>query len=130
MVTEFKMCWLDKWIYKRIEDIQLQYLGGLRKIKLLDCWCVGLWQFTGVCMSSIVITAYFLLGFNESVDKNSVFTPSTFVYLLSMLNLPLNAYSWYIAGIRTSMRAIKEIENDVKLDKNIGVNYKKIEEFN
>lgn len=67
---------------------------------------MALWQFTGVGISSIVITAYFLLGFNETVDKNSVFTPSTFVYLLSMLNLPLNAYSWYIAGIRTARRAI------------------------
>lgn len=108
-VTEFKMCWLDKWIYGRMDSIEQQYLKGLREIKLLDCWCVALWQFTGVGISSIVITAYFLLGFNESVSKDSVFTPSTFVYLLSMLNLPLNAYSWYIAGMRTALRAIKEI---------------------
>ena len=77
---------------------------------MLDCWCVALWQFTSVGISSIVITAYFLLGLNEKVDKDSVFTPSTFVYLLGMLNFPLNALSWYIAGIKTAHRAIEELK--------------------
>lgn len=95
---------------------------------MLDCWCVALWQFTGVGISSIVITAYFLFGFNEAVDKDSVFTPSTFIYLLSMLNFPLNALSWYIAGIRTAERAIKEIQNDVRLAQEKGVSYAKIDE--
>ena len=88
---------------------------------MLDCWCVALWQFTGVGISSMVITAYFLLGFNESVDKDSVFTPSTFIYLLSMLNFPLNALSWYIAGIRTAERAIHEIQSDVRISQQKGV---------
>jgi hypothetical protein len=60
-----------------------------------------------VAISSIVICAYYLLGFNQGVDKDSVFSPSTFVYLLNMLNFPLNALSWYIAGIKTAQRAIK-----------------------
>jgi ABC-type multidrug transport system fused ATPase/permease subunit len=73
-----------------------------------------------VGISSIVISAYFLLGLSDTVDKNSVFTPSTFIYLLSMLNNPLNALSWYIAGIKTAERAIKEIENDVRLSEESG----------
>jgi hypothetical protein len=106
-VSEFKMSWLDRWIYDRVCKIEKEFQMGLRDIKLLDCWCVALWQFTGVGISSIVITAYFLMGFNEAVDPQSVFTPSTFVYLLGMLNFPLNALSWYIAGIRTAHRAIE-----------------------
>lgn len=125
-VTEFKMSWLDKWIHERVSNIEHKFQDGLREIKMLDCWCVALWQFTGVGISSIVITAYFLLGFNESVDKDSVFTPSTFVYLLSMLNFPLNALSWYIAGIRTAERAIHEIQHDVRLAQQRGVAYAKI----
>ena len=127
-VTEFKMCWLDKWIHERVSSIEHQFQDGLREIKMLDCWCVALWQFTGVGISSMVITAYFLLGFNESVDKDSVFTPSTFIYLLSMLNFPLNALSWYIAGIRTAERAIQELQSDVRLAQEKGVAYAKIEE--
>jgi hypothetical protein len=61
-VTDFKMAWLDKWIFDRVSSIEKQFQGGLREIKLLDCWCVALWQFTGVGISSIVILAYFLLG--------------------------------------------------------------------
>jgi hypothetical protein len=83
---------------------------------MLDCWCVALWQFTSVGISSIVITAYFLLGLHKNIDKDSVFTPSTFVYLLGMLNFPLNALSWYIAGIKTAHQAIKEIKNDIRID--------------
>ncbi len=113
MLTEFKMCWLDKWIYDKITDIEHEYLEGLKKVKLLDCWCVALWQFTSVGISSIVITAYFLLGLN--VDKDSVFTPSTFVYLLGMLNFPLNALSWYIAGIKTAHTAIEQIKKDIRI---------------
>jgi hypothetical protein len=105
-VSEFKMSWLDRWVYDRVTAIERQFQDGLREIKLLDCWCVALWQFTGVGISSIVITAYFLLGLSETVDPQSVFSPSTFIYLLGMLNYPLNALSWYIAGIRTAQRAI------------------------
>lgn len=103
------MCWLDKWIHDKIRSIETEFLKGLRKIKMLDCWCVALWQFTSVGISSIVITTYFLLGLHKNIDKDSVFTPSTFVYLLGMLNFPLNALSWYIAGIKTAQRAISEI---------------------
>lgn len=109
------MCWLDKWIKDKITSIETEFLNGLRKIKMLDCWCVALWQFTTVGISSIVITTYFLFGFNKNIDKDSVFTPSTFVYLLGMLNFPLNALSWYIAGIKTAQRAIYEIRDDVRL---------------
>lgn len=121
------MCWLDNWIYSRVTEIQHSFQNGLRKIKLLDCWCVALWQFTGVGISSIVIIAYFLLGFNEKVDQSSVFTPSTFIYLLSMLNFPLNALSWYIAGIRTAERAISQIKEDVKLSEREQISYTAIE---
>ena len=100
------MCWLDPWIHNKIKTLEEQYQLGLRKIKMLDCWCVALWQFTSVGISSIVITSYFLLGLNEQIDSESVFSPSTFVYLLGMLNYPLNALSWYIAGIKTASRAI------------------------
>jgi len=58
------MCWLDQWVHDRVINIEHQFQEGLRKIKMLDCWCVALWQFTGVGISSIVITAYFLFGFN------------------------------------------------------------------
>ena len=54
----------------------------------------------------MVILAYFALGIHDRVDPDSVFTPSTFVYLLNMLNFPLNALSWYVAGIKTAHRAI------------------------
>lgn len=74
---------------------------------MLDCWCVALWQFSSVGISSIVITAYFLLGLNETIDKDSVFSPSTFIYLLGMLNFPLNALSWLFVGCKTSRQAIK-----------------------
>jgi hypothetical protein len=100
------MTWLDKWIFDRVSSIEKRFQQGLREIKLLDCWCVALWQFTGVGISSIVIIAYFLFGFGQSVDGKSVFSPSTFIYLLNMLNYPLNALSWYIAGIKTAERAI------------------------
>jgi hypothetical protein len=83
---------------------------------MLDCWCVALWQFTSVGISSIVITAYFLLGLNQNLDKHSVFTPSTFIYLLGMLNFPLNALSWYIAGMKTAYRAIEEIKTDISTE--------------
>ena len=110
------MCWLDKWIYDRITNIEHQFQSGLRKVKMLDCWCVALWQFTSVGISSIVITAYFLLGLNQNLDKESVFTPSTFIYLLGMLNFPLNALSWYIAGMKTAYRAIEEIKMDISTE--------------
>ena len=121
------MTWLDKWIYDRVTSIEQQFQNGLREIKMLDCWCVALWQFTGVGISSIVITAYFLLGLNQTIDPQSVFSPSTFVYLLGMLNFPLNALSWYIAGIRTAQRAIDELKNDVKKVEERRVDYVKIE---
>jgi hypothetical protein len=35
-----------------------------------------------------------------------MFNPGTFVYLLNMLNNPLNGLSWYIAGLRNAKRAI------------------------
>lgn len=127
-VSEFKMSWLDRWIYDRVCNIEKQFQMGLREIKLLDCWCVALWQFTGVGISSIVITAYFLLGFNPSVDPQSVFTPSTFIYLLGMLNFPLNALSWYIAGIRTAQRAIQELKDDAKIPEDHHNSSAKIEE--
>jgi hypothetical protein len=98
------MCWLDEWVHTKIKHLEEQYQSGLRAIKMLDCWCVALWQFTSVGISSVVIGAYFLLGLHH--EQESVFSPSTFVYLLNMLNLPLNALSWYIAGIRTAEQAI------------------------
>lgn len=58
------MCWLDKWIYERVTRVEEQFQNGLRSIKLLDCWCVALWQFTSVGISCIVISAYYLCGFN------------------------------------------------------------------
>jgi ABC-type multidrug transport system fused ATPase/permease subunit len=114
-IAEFKMCWLDKWIYERVTRIESQFQAGLRQIKLLDCWCVALWQFTSVGISAVVICAYYLFGYDKGVDNASVLTPSTFVYFLNMLNFPLNALSWYVAGTKTAERAIEEIKRDVRL---------------
>ena len=102
------MTWLDKWIYDRVTMIEHLFQGGLREIKILDCWCVALWQFTGVGISAIVIIAYYVFGISSD-PQSSVITPSTFIYMLNMLNFPLNALSWYIAGIKTANRAISEL---------------------
>lgn len=45
-----------------------------------------------------------------------------------MLNFPLNALSWYIAGIRTAQRAIGELKDDAKIPDELPITFAKIEQ--
>ncbi len=44
-----------------------------------------------------------------------------------MLNYPLNALSWYIAGIKTAKRAIEELKEDIRINKPASSTFTKIE---
>ena len=66
------MSWLDKWVYGKVTLIEAEYLAGLRKSKILDCWCIALWQFTGVGISCAVVSAYFLCGINSQTNADGV----------------------------------------------------------
>lgn len=84
-------------------------MQNIRKMKILDSWCVALWQLTSVSISATVITTYYLLG----IDSGTMIEASTLIYLLGMVTTPLNAISWYVAGYRTAKRAIEELEERV-----------------
>jgi hypothetical protein len=72
----------------------------------LDCWCVALWQFTSVGISSIVILVYYFFAFKDEKQGDNQIKPSTMIYLFNMLTFPLNALSWNIAGIRNAKQVI------------------------
>lgn len=85
---------------------------------MLDAWCVGMWQFTQIGISSIVLCLfYFKYGRiehcvegeeqNDTIDIMENIQPATIIYLFQMLTYPMNAISWYIAGLRNAERAIK-----------------------
>lgn len=56
------MTWLDKWIFDKIQKCEDEYQNNLEQIKYLDVWCVALWRFTSVSISSIVVVAFYFLG--------------------------------------------------------------------
>ena len=87
-------------------------MANLAKNKLIDCWCVGLWQFTSIGVSAIVLSIYYLWG---NIDDS--FHPPTIIYYFNMLNFPLNALSWNVAGLRNSIKAISEIKAIIKKEK-------------
>ena len=60
-VIDFKMSWLDEWIGQRMRETERLYQINLAKNKMLDCWCVGLWQFTNIGIGSIVLCCYYAL---------------------------------------------------------------------
>jgi hypothetical protein len=53
------MSWLDGFIGNRIEMIEDDIQQNLEKTKMLDAWCVGFWQFTQICISSIMLCLYY-----------------------------------------------------------------------
>ncbi len=105
------MSWLDGYIGDRIEHLEDEYQRNLRKSKLLDAWCVGLWQFTQIGISSIVLCLYYFYYRADAANPNNPITeqvqPATIIYLFQMLTFPMNAISWNIAGLNNAERAIR-----------------------
>lgn len=62
--TDFQMTTLDKFIHDQIANIQNLYQRNLTANKMLDCWCVGLWQFTNIGISSFVLCCYYMFARN------------------------------------------------------------------
>lgn len=58
-IVDYQMSWLDGFVGDRIDNLEDQYQAKLRKVKLLDAWCVGLWQFTQIGISSVVLCLYY-----------------------------------------------------------------------
>ncbi len=56
------MTWLDKWIFDKVAQTEKDYQENLEQTKYLDVWCVALWRFTSVSISSVVIIAFYFLG--------------------------------------------------------------------
>lgn len=99
------MSWLDGFIGDRVEKLEDEYQRNLRKVKLLDAWCVGLWQFTQIGISSVVLCLYY---FHYSGDTTAdQLQPATIIYLFQMLTFPMNAISWNIAGLNNAERAAR-----------------------
>ena len=75
---------------------------------MLDCWCVGLWQFTQVGISSTVLCLYYI---NYGIPGED-FEPATIIFLFQMVTFPMNAISWNIAGINNGLKAIYELSEE------------------
>ena len=97
------MSWLDGFVGKLVGREERQVQRWTRRKKMLDCWCVGLWQFTQVGISSTVLCFYYI--YNDGAH----FEPATVIFLFQMVTFPMNSISWNIAGIRSALRAISEI---------------------
>lgn len=102
------MSWLDGYIGDRINSIEKNYQRSLRRAKLLDAWCVGLWQFTQIGISSLVLYLYF--SFEDQSHKEQEINQVTVIYLFQMLTFPINGISWNIAGLRSAKQSIGELE--------------------
>lgn len=74
---------------------------------MLDAWCVGLWQFTQIGISSLVLCLYYI--YSEKSNSLQI-NQTTVVYLFQMLTFPMNAISWNIAGLRSATQAIMELD--------------------
>ena len=113
-VTDFKMTWLDEFVGGRIREIEKLYQVNLRKNKMLDCWCVGLWQFTTIGISSIVLCCYYGLGLGIGSGN---FEPATVIYLFQLLTFPMNVISWNINGVNNAIQAFSELTESEKKGK-------------
>ncbi len=82
---------------------------------MLDAWCVGFWQFTQICISSIMLCLYYFYyadnthnsttgNVNQNNGSNDIskLQPATIIYLFQMLTFPMNAISWNIAGLNNA----------------------------
>lgn len=104
-IVDYQMSWLDGYIGDRILQLEDEYQKNLRKTKLLDAWCVGLWQFTQIGISSVVLCMYyFYYHAHPNADKvtTEIVQPATIIYLFQMLTFPMNAISWNIAGLNNA----------------------------
>lgn len=104
-IVDFQMSWLDGLVGRLLQAEERDIQGHLRTSKMLDCWCVGLWQFTQVGISSTVLCLYYWLYGLPSAH----FEPATIIFLFQMLTFPMNVISWNIAGINNALASIQQI---------------------
>jgi hypothetical protein len=80
---------------------------------------VGLWQFTQIGISSVVLCLYYfgfgqednIYGENKDYCTESFenLKPATIIYLFQMLTIPMNAISWNLFGLRNAHTAISQL---------------------
>lgn len=66
---------------------------------------MGLWQFTQVGISSIVLCLYYYMNGLPTGG----FEPATIIFFFQMITFPMNAISWNIAGINNALIAISHL---------------------
>lgn len=58
-IVDYQMSWLDSFVADKISKLEQEYQANLKRGKMFDCVCVGLWQFTTIGISSTVLCCYY-----------------------------------------------------------------------